>query len=123
MKGLFKKKSLCRKKNGVLLGAAKGIGAAYARDYAKQCHTISFIDIDKEAGLRLKRDLEQEYRIHVFFFHGDVYDESDMDIFCKAVKEQFGKVDLLFNGFRNCPYLFMTKEMLASGAVLEYIGA
>ena len=123
MKGLFKKKSLCRKKNGVLLGAAKGIGAAYARDYAKQCHTISFIDIDKEAGLRLKQDLEQEYRIHVFFFHGDVYDESDMDIFCKAVKEQFGKVDLLFNRFRNCPYLFMTKEMLASGAVLEYIGA
>lgn len=123
MKGIFKKKLLCRKKNGMLLGAAKGIGAAYARDYAKQCHTISFIDIDKEAGMRLKEELEREYRIHVFFFHGNIYDESDMDIFCKVVKEQFGQVDLLFCSFRNCPYLSMAKEMLASDAVSECIGA
>lgn len=112
-----------RKKNGMLLGAAKGIGAAYARDYAKQCQTISFIDIDKEAGMRLKEDLEREYRIRVFFFHGNIYDEADMDIFCKAVKEQFGPVDLLFNSFRNCPYLSMTNGILASGAVSECVGA
>lgn len=123
MKGMFMNKSSCRKKNGMLLGAAKGIGAAYARDYAKQCQTISFIDIDKEAGMRLKEDLEREYRVRVFFFHGNIFDESDMDIFCKAVKDQFGKIDLLFCGFRNCPYLFMTKEMLALGAVSECIGA
>ncbi|MCM1102718.1 MAG: SDR family NAD(P)-dependent oxidoreductase [Clostridium sp.] len=123
MKGIFKKKSLGTKKNGMLLGAAKGVGAAYARDYAKQCRTISFIDIDKDAGMRLKADLEREYRVHVFFFHGNIYDEADMDIFCKAVKEQFGLVDLLFCGFRNCPYLFMTDEMLALGAVSECVGA
>lgn len=122
VKGIFMNKSLCRKKNGMLLGAAKGIGAAYARDYAKQCRTLSIIDIDKEAGMRLKEDLEREYRIPVFFFHGNIYDETDMDIFCKAVKEQFGPVDLLFSSFRNCPYLSMTKEMLASGAVSECIG-
>lgn len=111
------------KKNGMLLGAAKGIGAAYARDYAKQCQTLSFIDIDKEAGMRLKEDLEREYCIHVFFFHGNVYDEADMDIFCKAVKEQFGQVHFLFNRFRYCPYLPMAVGVLADGAVKEYIGA
>ena len=116
-------KWFCRKKNGMLLGAAKGVGAAYARDYAKHCHTISIIDIDKEAGLRLKADLEREYCIRVFFFHGDVYDEEDLDVFCKAVKEQFGPVHFLFNRFRNCPYLFMAGSVLASGAVMECIGA
>jgi NAD(P)-dependent dehydrogenase (short-subunit alcohol dehydrogenase family) len=123
VKGVHMSKWFGRKKNGMLLGAAKGIGAAYARDYAKLCHTLSFIDIDKEAGMRLKEDLEREYCIHVFFFHGNVYDEEDMDIFCKAVKEQFGSVHFLFNGFRNCPYLFMANDVLASGAVMECIGA
>ncbi len=109
------------KKNGMLLGAAKGIGAAYARDYARECAVVSFIDIDKEAGLCLKAELEREYRVRVFFFHGDIYSEEDMDIFCKVVMDQFGRVDFFFNRFRNCPYLFMAKEILAEGARVENI--
>lgn len=112
---------LQNKKNGMLLGAAKGIGAAYARDYAKECATVSFIDTDKEAGMRLKEELEREYRIRVFFFHGDIYAEEDMDIFCKAVMDQFGPIHFFFNRFRNCPYLSMAKAVLAEGAVEDCV--
>lgn len=111
------------KKVGMLLGAAKGIGAAYARDYAKECAALSFIDIDKEAGMRQKEELEREYHIKVFFFHGDIYVEDDMDTFCKAVMDQYGSVHFFFNHFRNCPYLYMAEQLIAAGAVMECIEA
>lgn len=108
-------------KNCVVLGGASGAGAEYVRVYAARKYRIAFMDMDKQAGKDLKERLEREYGGRIFFFHGDAYSEEDMDIFLKAVRQQFGRTNSFFYNLWNWPYLSMMGYLLAKKATVACI--
>lgn len=87
---------MLRNKTCVIVGAAKGKGSHLVQTYAKQNYNIAFMDMDKETGNSLKRQMEQEYGRKVFFFHGDADSEEDLELFAGAVIGQYKKVDCLY---------------------------
>lgn len=66
---------------------------AFLEKYARGGCRIAFMNENKELGRRLKRELENNYHVEVFFFHGDIGSEEDCDIFFTAVQEMYGNVD------------------------------
>ncbi len=64
--------------------------------YASLGCRIAFMDTNKELGRMIKAELENIYQVTVFFFHGDVDNEEDRDIFFTAVEEMYGKPDFIF---------------------------
>ncbi|MDD6490650.1 MAG: SDR family NAD(P)-dependent oxidoreductase [Firmicutes bacterium] len=63
--------------------------------YASQGCSIAFMDKNKELGRLIKEEIERVYHVAVFFFHGDVEQEEDRDIFFAAVKEMYGGTDYI----------------------------
>lgn len=73
-----------------------GVGAkefALLEKYAIQGCAIAIMDINKELGQSIKRELEQVHHVSVFFFHGDMQSEEDRDLFQGAVREMYGGAD------------------------------
>lgn len=114
-------KRLFVRKTCMLLGTTEGKGADYARKYAAEDCTIVFMDIDKEKGYQLKEELERDYDTKVFFFHGDLYAEDEVDIFLKAVKQQFKRVHYCFCNCWNWPYQGMLNNILIKEATVQCI--
>ena len=63
--------------------------------YASQGCRIAFMDKNKELGGMIKEQLESIYHVAVFFFHGDVENEEDRDIFFTSVEEMYGRTDYI----------------------------
>lgn len=80
----------------VIVGGAGEKGSEVIKGYARNHYKIAFMDIDKEAGSRLKNKLEKEYGTKVFFFHGDAKSEEDLELFAGAVIGQYQKIDCLY---------------------------
>lgn len=63
--------------------------------YANQGCGIAIMDRNKELGRKIKEELERIYHVKVFFFHGDVNEEEDRDIFFAAVRQMYGNTDCI----------------------------
>ncbi len=63
--------------------------------YASQGCEIAFMDKNKSLGRMIKEELESVYNVSVFFFHGDIKNEEDRDIFFSAVEEMYGGTDFI----------------------------
>lgn len=63
--------------------------------HASQGCRIAFMDKNKELGSMIKEELESVYHVPVFFFHGDIDNEEDRDIFFTTVKEMYGGTDYI----------------------------
>ena len=63
--------------------------------HASQGCKIAFMDKNKELGSMIKEELESVYYVPVFFFHGDIDNEEDRDIFFTTVKEMYGGTDYI----------------------------
>lgn len=85
-----------QKKICVVVGGAKGRGSCLMEEYAGQNYNIAFMDTDKTFGRELKNKVEKKYGKKVFFFHGDVDSEEDLELFAGAVIGQYKKVDCLY---------------------------
>lgn len=79
----------------VLTGGTGAAEYSMLEKYACQGCTIAFMDTNKELGRMIKEQLENNYQVKVFFFHGDIGSEEDTDIFFTAVKEMFGRMDYM----------------------------
>lgn len=75
----------------VLVGVTGAKEYSLLEKYAGQGCGIAFMDKNKELGRKIKAELERIYHIKVFFFHGDMDDEEDRDIFFAAVSEMYGR--------------------------------
>ncbi|HHB1426525.1 TPA: SDR family NAD(P)-dependent oxidoreductase [Serratia odorifera] len=86
-------KVICANNVAVITGAAKGIGAAAARELARQGMRLCLFDRDKQALERLASELDTETQL-VF---GDIIcNESQLQL-RETVYSAWGKVNLLFN--------------------------
>lgn len=86
---------LLREKVCAVAGADDVKDLVMLEKYAKQGCNIAFMNQDKEFGLRLKQEIEQTYKVRVFFFHGSMESEEDRDLFMGAIEGIYGGVDYL----------------------------
>ncbi|MCW2482511.1 SDR family NAD(P)-dependent oxidoreductase [Candidatus Symbiopectobacterium sp. NZEC135] len=77
----------------VITGAARGIGAAAAREFAHQGMKLCLFDRDREALQVLADELDTEITLVI----GDVTREEDLRQLHKTAYSTYGKVNLLFN--------------------------
>lgn len=74
----------------VVTGGGHGIGKAIIKEFVQEGAKVCFIDINEEYGRSLESD-------SVFFYHGDVSLESDLNQFVLFCKENLERVDILIN--------------------------
>jgi hypothetical protein len=77
----------------VITGAASGIGAAIARDFAGQGDRVLVFDRDEAAAHALAAELGPGHRAAV----GDVRDEAAVEAAVAAAAQAWGRIDVLVN--------------------------
>lgn len=87
---------MLQKKVCVIVSGAKGRGRRIVKKFAEKGYRIAFMDIDKESGDSLRKEVEEKYGVKVFFFHGNVNSEEDRELFAGAVRAQYKKIDCLY---------------------------
>ncbi|MDE7446290.1 MAG: hypothetical protein K2N15_11420 [Lachnospiraceae bacterium] len=81
------------KKVCILAGNTGAKEYSLLEKYASKGCVIALMNKNKELGSKIKEELEKIYHVGVFFFHGDVENEEDKDIFFAAVEELYGWAD------------------------------
>lgn len=74
----------------VVTGGGHGIGKAIIEGFVQEGAIVCFIDINESYG----KSLESE---SIFFFHGDVSKEDDLNQFVSFCKEKLDTIDILIN--------------------------
>ena len=86
------------KKNVLITGSSRGIGAATAREFAKHGFNvvINYVS-NQEAANDLKAELETNYHIKALVYKCDVSNEDEVYEMVKAIKKELGDIDVLVN--------------------------
>ncbi|MBU9724052.1 MULTISPECIES: SDR family oxidoreductase [Bacillaceae] len=80
----------------LVTGAANGIGKAIARGYAKQGANVFMVDIDRDGGKELEKELQDEgYQAQ--FLYGDVGKEEDVLNVIHVIKDKVGQLHFIIN--------------------------
>ncbi len=80
----------------VVTGGSRGIGRCIAVEFAKCGAHVAFCDNRPEMFAEASAEIEKN-GVQSFSFQADVTKSAEVDAFCKAVLEKFGKVDVLVN--------------------------
>ena len=83
-------------KVAVVTGAANGIGRAIAIRLAQEGASVALNDIDSVAGQALQSQIQRDGGTS-FYLHGDAASEHDVSALMAAVKDRFGRLDILVN--------------------------
>jgi NAD(P)-dependent dehydrogenase (short-subunit alcohol dehydrogenase family) len=84
----------------LVTGGATGIGAALVQAFAEQGAKVGFVDIAKEAGTKLARELAGS-RHAPMFVETDLTDTAALDRSIAAIRERFGPILALLNNAAN----------------------
>jgi NAD(P)-dependent dehydrogenase (short-subunit alcohol dehydrogenase family) len=82
-----------KNKIALITGATGGIGSATAKKMAKEGATVIVTDLCPKQG----KELIQELGNNSVYFDLDVSDEKAWQEITQKIKDQFGKIDILFN--------------------------
>jgi NAD(P)-dependent dehydrogenase (short-subunit alcohol dehydrogenase family) len=95
-------------KSALITGAARGIGAAFARAYAAEGATVAIGDIDMARAEVTAGEIDGAYAVSL-----DVTDEASIEAGIAAVAERAGRLDILVNNaavFDAAPIVEITRE-------------
>lgn len=95
-------------RSALITGAARGIGAAFARAYAAEGARVAIGDIDLARAEAVAAEIEGAYAVHL-----DVTDQGSIDAGVAAVVERAGGIDILVNNaavFDLAPITEITRE-------------
>ncbi|SFS10555.1 SDR family oxidoreductase [Sphingomonas jatrophae] len=80
-------------KVALITGAARGLGEADARTFAREGARVVLTDVDEEAGQAVAADIGGS----AWFRHHDVRDEQQWIALMAEIKEREGRLDILVN--------------------------
>jgi 3-oxoacyl-[acyl-carrier protein] reductase len=80
----------------VVTGGSRGIGHCVAVEFARQGAHIAFCDMMAEGFPQAQAEIEK-LGVQCLAFQANVTKSDEVDAFCKAVMDKFGKVDILVN--------------------------
>ncbi|WP_197959144.1 SDR family NAD(P)-dependent oxidoreductase [Bradyrhizobium agreste] len=83
-------------KVAIVTGAAKGMGEAHAREFAKQHAAVVLTDVDTENGTRVAREISSSGGKAIFVAHDVVDEESWINVIGEA-ERALGCVNVLIN--------------------------
>ena len=94
----------------LITGAAKGIGAAIAKEFASLntyniC--INYNTSEKEA-IELKKELEEKYSVNVEIYKADISNREEVDSMVDKILSKFSSIDVLVNNAGICEYKLFT---------------
>ncbi len=95
-------------KSALITGAARGIGAAFARAYAAEGATVAIGDIDMARAEATAAEIAGAYAVRL-----DVTDQASIEAGVAAVAERAGRLDILINNaavFDAAPIVEITRE-------------
>jgi NAD(P)-dependent dehydrogenase (short-subunit alcohol dehydrogenase family) len=95
-------------KSALITGAARGIGAAFARAYAAEGATVAIGDIDLARAEATAAEIEGAYAVRL-----DVTDQASVEAGVPAVAAEAGRLDILVNNaavFDAAPIVEITRE-------------
>lgn len=84
-------------KTAVITGAARGIGAAIALEYASLGANLALIDLDQEAAAALSARCVEDYGVNAKAYACNVVDFGAVKETVAAIKGDFGSVEILVN--------------------------
>ena len=86
------------KKVVLITGGSRGIGAATSVEFAKIGYNlaINYVSNDNEAS-RLKREIEDKYKVDVLLLKGDISNEESVKSIVKDTLNKYNKIDILIN--------------------------
>jgi 3-oxoacyl-[acyl-carrier protein] reductase len=82
-------------KVAIITGAGQGIGKAYAKRFLDEGAKVAIAEINLERGESALKDLSSAG--DVMLIQTDISDEASARACAKAVRDQFGRVDVLIN--------------------------
>lgn len=80
----------------IITGSGQGIGAAVAKRLAKDGFDIAVNDLNEENGRRTAEEC-RALGVKAAYFKADVSKLSECEEMVKAIKEEFGSIDVLVN--------------------------
>ncbi|CAM3787035.1 beta-ketoacyl-ACP reductase [Aeromicrobium ponti] len=83
-------------KTAIITGAANGIGLAAAERFASEGAAVAMADYNADLGKTRAQELKDK-GFNVEFFQVNVADRQSIDEMVEAVKEAFGKINILVN--------------------------
>jgi 2-keto-3-deoxy-L-fuconate dehydrogenase len=92
MKTIFSLKD----KVAIVTGGGNGIGESVCKVLAQQGAIVHFLDIDKENGQRVEKDIQQEQG-RAFFHHCDITQHDNVGQIFESSFQQSGSLDILVN--------------------------
>lgn len=102
------------KKNVLITGAAKGLGAAIALAFASKGYNIILNYLNsKNKAIELRKKIIKLYNVRVLLIKADISSEKDVDNIVKVIKKEFNSLDILINNAvyeNNKEYLDLTKN-------------
>jgi D-sorbitol dehydrogenase (acceptor) len=96
-------------KSALITGAARGIGAAFARAYVAEGATVAIGDIDIERAEATAAEIGE----HAYAVRLDVTDQASIEACIGTVVDRAGKLDILINNaalFDLAPIVEITRE-------------
>lgn len=78
----------------VITGGANGIGRCIVEEFIKVGSKVAVIDTDENSGDNLIKKFGEE---NLFFYYGDITDESILNCFVEKTIEKFKNIDYLIN--------------------------
>ena len=94
------------KKTIVITGAAKGIGAAIAEEFAitKEYNVCINYNTSQTEATELKKYLEEKYSINVEIYKADVSNREEVDKMMDSILSRFYSIDVVVNNAGICEY-------------------
>lgn len=84
-------------KIALITGASSGIGEATANIFAEHKYDLFLIARRAERLIELKKDLEDKYKVNVYFISLDLRDREALENAWKEVPAEWKKIDVLVN--------------------------
>ena len=81
----------------IVTGGGHGIGKAYSLGFGQSGSCVVVADIDKPAADKVSAEIVQQTGAHALALHTDVADEGSTQEMAAAVRQHFGRIDVLIN--------------------------